>query len=298
MGQAPFGARVLEALRREGCDVVAVYTPPGKPGGRMDPLKAAALREGIPMHEPAGYKAPEALAAFAAARPDLLVMAFVTAILPPAFLAVPPRGAICYHPSLLPRHRGGSAIHWAVILGEEETGLTVFWPDGGIDTGPILLQKRAPIQPDDTTGSLYFDRLFPLGVEALVESVHLIAAGKAPRIPQDETKATYEPLCDDRVARIDWTKPGRKLYNLIRGCDPQPGAYAFWRGEQVRLLSARFLPGDRGKPPATILVVTAAGLDITVAGGMVRAALVRTGPEKLSPETLSGRGLRPGERFS
>ena len=144
---------------------------------------------------------------FRALAPDLQVMAFVTLIVPAEFLSIPTHGTIQYHPSLLPRHRGRSAINWPIIAGETETGLSVFWPDGGIDTGDILLQKTTPIAPDDTLGSVYFERLFPMGVEALLEAVDLVAAGTAPRIPQDESLATYEGPCERANARIDWGKP-------------------------------------------------------------------------------------------
>ncbi len=107
-------------------------------------------------------------------------MAFVTDIIPARYFDAPTRGAICYHPSLLPRHRGASAINWAVIMGDSKTGLTIFWPDGGIDTGPILLQKEIDIKPDDTTGSLYFNQLFPIGMGAIAESIALIKGERAP----------------------------------------------------------------------------------------------------------------------
>src|SRR6266853_154518 len=136
----------------------------------------------------------------------------------------PAKGPIQYHPSLLPKYRGPSAINWPIIQGETETGLSIFWPDNGLDTGDVLLQKTTPIGFEDSLGSVYFDRLFPMGVDAMLESVDLVKAGKAPRIKQDESQATYEGRCTADNARIDWGKPWRQIHNLIRGCNPAPGA--------------------------------------------------------------------------
>ena len=226
MGQAAFGAKVLESLLERPEHIVAVYTPPDRPGGRLDPLKEAAVNEGLDVFQPETYKDDHVFAEYKALDPDLTVMAFVTDIIPARFFDVPTHGTINYHPSLLPRHRGASAINWAVIMGDDRTGLSIFWPDGGIDTGLVLLQKDIDIGPDDTTGSLYFNHLFPMGVEAIIESIDLVKEGSAPKIPQNEADATYELPCDDRVAGIDWNRPAQELYNLVRGCDPQPGAFA------------------------------------------------------------------------
>jgi len=168
MGQAAFGERVLQTLLERGEDVVCVFVPPERPGQGADPLRELALRQNIKVFQPSNLRDPQLISDYARLAPDLGVMAFVTDIVPVGLLDSPRLGTIQYHPSLLPRHRGGSAINWAVISGETRTGLTIFWPDGGIDTGPILLQKEVDISPDDTTGSLYFNKLFPLGVEALM----------------------------------------------------------------------------------------------------------------------------------
>jgi methionyl-tRNA formyltransferase len=227
-------------------------------------------------------------------------MAFVTDIIPLSFVTVPKQGAICYHPSILPRHRGGSAINWALIMGDQETGLSIFWTDAGIDTGPVLLQKRIPIGPADTTGSLYFNRLFPLGVEAIAESVDLIRAGRAPRLVQDESQATYEPLCNDRVARIDWRKPAAEVHNLIRGCDPQPGAYSFYRGKKVRFFEARIADIHRPEVrPGEVLAADEGGFTVATCGGAIRIAKVRTDEGKQNAVAFAVEaGLKPGESFA
>ena len=299
MGQAAFGAKVLDTLADRGDNPIAVWLPQGKPGGKPDPLEAAARKRGIPAHRPESYKSAETLRAFQATQADLLIMAFVTDIIPRTLIDAPSQGSICYHPSLLPRHRGGSAINWAVIMGDQETGLTIFWPDAGIDTGPILLQKRIPIGPEDTTGSLYFDRLFPLGVEAIGESVALIKAGTAPRIAQDEALATYEPLCNDKVAGIDWGKPAETVHNLIRGCDPQPGAFTFLKGEKIRFFESRRVAAAEAAAPGEVVAADAAGFTVAAADGAIRIGKVRTEEGKQDAAAFAAdRGLERGDRFT
>ena len=300
IGQAAFGAKTLEALLEQGENIVAAYTPPDGPKGRLDPLKEAAQLKGIKVFQPTSYKDDQVYSEYKALAPDLTILAFVTDIIPAKFFEAAATGSICYHPSILPRHRGASAINWAVIMGDDKTGLTIFWPDGGIDTGPILLQKEIDISPEDTTGSLYFNHLFPMGIEAIVESVTLIKAGKAAKIPQDESKATYEPPCDDRVAGIDWSKPAREIYNLVRGCDPQPGAYGYWKGDKVRFYGTKLLQEQTEQESGTVVGIDQQGIQLALAGGRLLAGKVR------SPKTgkISGmefaeqQGLKVGDRMT
>ncbi len=300
MGQAAFGAKTLEALLERGEEVVAVYSPPDGPGGQEDPLTTLAKEKNVPVRQPTSYKDPEVFADFQKFSPELLIMAFVTAIIPAPFLKFPKHGAICYHPSLLPRHRGASAINWAIIMGDVRTGLTIFWPDEGIDTGPILLQKEISINPDDTTGSLYFNHLFPMGIEAILESVDLIKKGKAPRIPQDESKATYEPPCDEKVAQIDWARPGREIYNLIRGCDPQPGAYSFWGGQKIKFYNAHFSPGKVEQPAGMVIDIKRATLAISTGDGILEVERVRVpNMGKIAvAEFVTKSAIKEGDRFT
>ena len=299
MGQAAFGAKVLETLTDRGEEVIAAWLPQGKAGSKPDPLKVASDSRGIPVYQPQSYKSPDALLEFQALTPDLLIMAFVTDIIPYDFIETPAQGSICYHPSLLPRHRGGSAINWALIMGDKETGLSIFWTDAGIDTGPILLQKRVPIAPEDTTGSLYFNRLFPLGVEAIMESVALIKEGRAPHLVQDESLATYEPLCNDQVARIDWKRPAEELHNLIRGCDPQPGAYIFDQGKKVRLFEARRADAVSGARPGDVIAVDTDGFTVAAGGGAILIGRVRTEEGKQEAAAYAAqKGLKPGDSLT
>lgn len=285
VGQGPFGENVLHALIQKGEDVVGVFCPPDKRGEAM---KELATRSGIPLFRPPRMKDPQVDNRFMKLRPDLVLLAFVTDIIPEKLLSVPSLGTICYHPSLLPRHRGASAINWAIIQGDSRTGLTIFWVEKGIDTGPILLQKEVEIGSEDTTGTLYFHTLFPLGVEATVEAVELIKGGKAPRIPQDESQATYEPPCDDRVASVDFEKPIEDIYNFIRGCDPQPGAYTTLKGKKVRLYDAKMDLLTVDKPSGEIVSIDARGIQIAVKGGLIRIGKLRLNQgEKIGPIELA-----------
>ena len=299
IGQAAFGAKVLEKLQGRDEQVVAVYAPPDR-GSRLDPLKEAAVTSAIPVFQPKSYKDEQVFAEYQELKPDLTILAFVTDIIPKEYFQLPTHGAICYHPSLLPLHRGASAINWAIIYGRPKTGLTIFWPDGGIDTGPILLQKEVEISPDDTTGSMYFNHLFPMGVAAVLESVDLIKEGKAPKIPQPEEGASYEPPCSDRVAAISWKKPAQNIYNLIRGCDPQPGAYSYWQGEKTRFYGAKLLLEPTEEVPGTVVEVSPEGFQIAVEGGRLAIGKVRseTGGKVEASAFASDKGLKVGDEFS
>ncbi len=299
MGQAPFGAKTLEALLERGEEIVAVYVPPDRPGGRIDPLKALAEDKNIPVLQPGNYRSDDTFEEYKSFSPDLLIMAFVTDIIPARYFEYPAQGAICYHPSLLPRHRGASAINWAIIMGEEKTGLTIFWPDGGIDTGPILLQKEVEIKPTDTTGSIYFNHLFPMGIDAIVESVELIKQGRAPRIPQDEKLATYEPPCDDSVAQIDWSKPGPDIYNLIRGCDPQPGAYSYLKDQKIRFYGCSYRPAEAVAEAGKVVEASPDTLKVSTGDGILEISKVRVadlGKVKVG-EFVEKHGIKAGDRF-
>jgi methionyl-tRNA formyltransferase len=299
IGQAAFGAKTLEALLSKGEELVAVYTRPDKPGSKPDPVKDLALGKGIPVFQPTTYKDDQVFADYQELQPDLTILAFVTAIIPRHYFETATRGAICYHPSLLPRHRGGSAINWAIIMGDTRTGLTVFWPDGGIDTGPILLQKEVAVGPEDTTGTLYFNHLFPMGIEAILEAVQLVRENRAPKVPQEEARATYEPLCDDEVAAIDWRKPAREIHNLVRGCEPQPGAYTFWHGEKVRLFGATPRPSIAHHTPGTVVAIDPEGVHVALTGGFLIVSSVRAaaGGKVPAPAWCAENGLKEGDCF-
>jgi methionyl-tRNA formyltransferase len=277
IGQAAFGATVYEQLREAGHEIVGVFTPPEK--RRPDPLAEAARADGVTLVQPArwqrkGVVDEEVFAQYTATNPELNVMAFVTQIIPMRVLDYPSQKTIQYHPSLLPKHRGRSAINHAIVQGDSETGLTIFWVDEGIDTGPILLQKRIPIGENETLNSLYRDHLFPLGVSALVEAVALVAAGNPPRIEQNEDEATYEGPWEKEIAEIDWNQPAAQVHNLIRGSDRQPGAWTTVNGAVVRLYGSTLAVAPSGAP-GSVAAVGESGVTIRCGDGAVQIESAR-----------------------
>ena len=292
IGQAAFAERALEALHSRGEEIVHVFAPPDLPGGRPDPLKTRALALGLPLSQPATFKSDGVFDQFRALEADLLVMAFVTLIVPERILYAPAHKTICFHPSLLPRHRGASAINWTLIMGDANAGVTWFWPDKGIDTGPILLQRAEPVRDEDTVGSLYFNRLFPLGIETMGEAIDLIKAGRAPAIAQDERLATYEPPCRDEHARVDFARGARDVFNLVRGCDPQPGAYAEAGGERLRLYEPILESRRHESPAGTVVSIDEAGMRIALEGAtmVVRRVRFDSSPKKAAPAELAAAG--------
>ena len=282
IGQAAFADKTLDKLISKGEEVAAVYCPPDPPNGKFDPVKQKAIDLGIPVRQHKSFKAPNVREEFMALDADLAILAFVSFIVPPQVFSVPRLGSICFHPSLLPKYRGASALNWALIRGETVTGLSLFWVDPGIDTGPVLLQKAVTIAPDDTTGSLYFNKIFPLGIEAIGEAVDLINRGNPPRMVQDESKATYDPPCRDEHAKIDWSKPAEEIHNLIRGCDPQPGAHATYNGKMVRLFDARLQTVAGDASPGQVTAIGAEEIAIALAGGTLIVKRLRGEGAKVS----------------
>lgn len=279
IGQQAFGKAVLEALLERGEDVVAVYCAPDKEGARPDPLKEAAMERGLPLYQPPSYKEPEVWEEFRKMEPELGVMAFVTLFVPEDFLYIPTKGTIQYHPSLLPLHRGPSSINWPIIQGSAKTGLSIFWPDNGLDTGPVLLQKEVEIGENDTLGSIYFDKLFPMGVDAMLESVDLVRDGKAPKVVQDESKQTYESWCRRADGEIDWARPAGELHNLIRGTDPSPGAWTRINGIEVGMFGAVKTTETGEGQAGEILSVDGCGM-VVACGDGGRVCVTRLRPAK------------------
>jgi methionyl-tRNA formyltransferase len=302
-GQQAFGKAVLEALIKRGEDVIAAYVAPEKEGAKADPLKEAAIAAKLPVYQPASYRKPEVWEEFKALKPDLQVMAFVTLFVPEEFLNIPTKGSIQYHPSLLPAYRGPSAINWPIIKGETETGLSIFWPDNGLDTGDVLLQKKTPIGDTDTLGSVYFDRLLPMGVDAMLEAVDLVKAGKAPRIKQDVSLASYEGRCGPDNAHIDWGRPWQQIDRLIRGCNPAPGAWSNVNGARLRIFDAKPLPAKDPKGIAgkmgEVALVEDDGFTVVCADGRFKVTRVQAdGPKVGGGEWAKSANLAVGARFT
>ena len=221
IGQSSFGSSVAEGIvKSKDAKIVGLFTPKNLDS---DPLYLFSQKNNIDVFRFEKLRSNKAIEQFKKLKVDLLVMAYVTDIVPLEIIESPSLGTIQYHPSLLPKHRGPSSINWAIINGDKKTGISIFWPDKGLDTGPILLQKEVQIDNTDSTGSLYFKKLFPLGVNAILESIELIKNNNAPKIIQKEENASYETWCSKQ--EINWDEEPKKIFDLIRGCDPQPGAW-------------------------------------------------------------------------
>ncbi len=298
-GQQAFGKSVLEALIARGENIVGVYCEPDKEGRRADPIKAYAQEQGLDVFQPASYRTPEVLEQIESLQADLCVMAFVTLFVPEQALNLPTHGSIQYHPSLLPLHRGGSSINWPIIWGRKQTGLSIFWPDNGLDEGPILLQKEVEISDDDTLGSLYFNKLFPLGVEAMLEGVDQVRNGTAPKIAQDHSKATYEGWCKGDLVRINWHLPMQTTWNLIRGCNPQPGAWTTFAGARLNIYDCTKIHAAKSAQPGKILDITDSGILVATPEGQLLVQRVRPeqGKKITAGEWAADVNLKKGARL-
>ncbi len=281
IGQQKFGKAVTDAFIERGHHVAAVFCAPDKVGAPADPIKVGAQALGIPVHQLASLKSAAAVDLLRGLDVDLAVMAYVLQFVPQQFTALPRHGTIQYHPSLLPHYRGPSSINWPIIRGDTVTGLSIFRPSDGLDEGPVILQKQTPIGPDDTLGSVYFDRLFPMGVAALLEAAEWVVQQDVPGTIQDESAASYEGWCRGAAARINWHNPVDQVYNLIRGCDPAPGAWTTWRGKPLQLFEARKHPVRRFADVAGELGAIAAigegSIRVNAQGGQIECAKVKYG---------------------
>ena len=296
-GMQAFGKAVLDKLVERGEEVIGVYGAEDKPGRRRDPINDAAEALEIPLFQLKSFKTEEALDHIRNLNADLCVMAYVIKFVPSTFLNMPTHGSIQYHPSLLPKHRGPSSINWPIIQGSDKTGLSIFWPDDGLDTGPILLQKEVDIKSDDTLGSIYFEKLFPLGVEAMMEAVDLVRDGKAPKTPQDEGNSTYESWCKAEDAEINWNQPVQKIYNLIRGANPQPGAWSNFHGSQIQIYDCEMSEESSGKP-GDVIDLSNDSFRVAAEDGSIQVRRVRKEKDKmLANEFISDVALKIGDKF-
>lgn len=239
IGQQDFGKGVLEAFLKRGDEVAAVFCAPEKEGARPDALRTAAEAAGLTVHQFKSLRAPEAVDAMKAANADIGIMAFVLQFAPQDFVNIPKHGTIQYHPSLLPKYRGPSSINWPLARGDTETGLTIFRPTDGLDEGAVILQKTTVVGENDTLGSVYFDRLFPMGVEAMLEAADLVVSASHTETIQDEAQASYEGWFREAEAKIHWNNHVDVIHNTIRGADPAPGAWTTYNGQKLQLFDSR-----------------------------------------------------------
>ena len=302
-GTPDFAVPSLRALVGEGFDVVAVVTQPDAPQGRSrshlvpPPVKLAAQAEDLTVFQPERLRDTAFLAQLRDARPDIGVVVAYGHILKPELLALPPRGMVNVHPSLLPELRGAAPVEWAIINGLEQTGVTIMQLDAGMDSGPILHQIPHAIDPDVTGGELS-EHLAEIGTLALVEALALLEQGALTPVPQDHSRATYAPKFTREVARIDWTKDAATIARLIRGLDPRPGAWTELDGTEVKLFGARVADGRVGDPAGEVLT-TDGRLLIAAGGGAVDVEEVQPAGKARMPagDWLRGAKLPPGRRF-
>lgn len=297
IGERRLGEKALEALTKRGEQIVGVYTSPDI-AGVTNRVKELALKLNIPVFSLKDVHSSEFTKDYVKLKPDLNVIPLLTSILPQSVLNHPPLGTICLHPSLLPAYGGLTPICWPIINGETKTGVTVFWPDGGIDTGPILLQKEVEISYDDTQESLYKDKLQPLGVEALVEATRMIKKGNAPKLPQDRSQASYYPPCTESDAVINWVQPLARIYNLIRGTYPVPGASTTLGDTRYKVLSVKPIEGYlRGKPGEVIEIGDRIKISVPDGAILIKELQTESGERLSAADFIKHTSLKVGERF-
>ena len=303
IGSADFGKAALEAFLDRGDEVVAVFCPPDNPKStKPEALKEAAIARGLTPLQFASLKGPEAAQAMIDSRADICVMAYVLQFVPQELAKLPRHGTIQYHPSLLPKYRGPSAINWAIALGEEKTGLTIFRPSDGLDEGEIILRKEVAIGPNDTLGTVYFERLFPLGIEALLEAADLVVAGGHQELVQDESQANYEGWFDVNAAKIHWATHISQIHNVIRACNPAPGAWTKLGEQKVQIYDCHkhvvaTFGAVQGRP-GEVTQITLDSFFVSCHGGQIEVLKAKGAAGKVSGAELAGElNLQVGQFF-
>ena len=304
MGTPDFSVPALEALHADGHELALVVTRPDKPKGRgrkldAPPVKKSAAKLGLTVIQPPSLRDEAARQALRTAQADFFVVVAYGHILTETILAMPGRGCINVHASLLPRYRGPAPIHWAVINGEKETGVTTMLMDKGLDTGDILLKTVEPVAAGDTAGSLH-DRLAVLGARLLCRTLDGLAEGTIQRIPQEHALATYAPLLKKTDGLIDWRKPAALIESFIRGMNPWPGAFTFWGSRRLKIYRTETAAATTTAPPGTI--VKASAHELTVATGRGDLAILEiqeaSGSRLPIAEFLRGFRIAPGDMLA
>lgn len=295
MGAPEFSVPSLERLILGEHRVVAVYTPPDKPMGRgralaFSPVKRVALKRGIEVHQPKSFSEPGAIESLAQLSPDVIVVAALGKILPPEVLTIPPFGCINLHPSLLPRHRGPSPIPAAILAGDEWTGVSIMLMDKGVDSGPILSQRRVAIEPQDTTESLT-EKLARVGAQLLEETLPLWLSGSLTPQPQPEEGATFTKLLSKEEGEIDWHLGAVEIWRRVRAFHPWPGCYTHWQGKVLKVLEATPLPVERGQP-GEVIPLAGGEVGVQTGDGVLRLLRVQLGGRRAMSAEEFLRGQR------
>lgn len=304
MGTPDFAVPSLQALLTGPDEVVAVVCQPDRPRGRgkkmeAPPVKQLALTHEVPILQPPSVKDPDFLVELGRLKPDLLVVVAYGRILPEAVLAIAPMGAINVHGSLLPKYRGAAPIQWAVLHGDQETGVTIMQLDAGMDTGPMLLQARELIREEDTAGSLA-QRLAGLGADTLLTAVDGLKKGTLPAESQDHSQASYAPMLTKAQGHVNWSLPAAQLHCLVRGLDPWPSAYGFINGVRYRFFAPQCVAKTSEAAPGTICRVDQEGLFVATGDGMLCLHEIQPEGKKRMPVSacLHGNFLQPGMVFN
>ncbi|HBT46983.1 MAG TPA: methionyl-tRNA formyltransferase [Peptococcaceae bacterium] len=308
MGTPQFAAVSLQALLESSHRLVGVVTRPDRPRGRgrkmaFSAVKEVALEHGLPLLQPRDLKDPEFLAALAGWEPELIVVVAFGRLLPSEVLNLPSRGCVNLHASLLPRYRGAAPIQRVIMEGERETGVTTMYMTEELDAGDIILQEKVEIPPEMTAGELH-DELAVVGARLLVRTVELIAAGRAPRFPQEEAKATYAPPLKPEEEEIKWQEKAERIVNLIRGMNPLPGAFTWREGRRLKIFGARVLEDGEGvpvngRPGEVVAVRPREGFVVQAGRGRVLVTAVQPPGKRImtAEEYLRGHPLKVGERL-
>ena len=296
-GQQAFGQAVLERLLERGEDVVAVCCAPTKEGKPEDPLVELAREKGLPVHQPASWKTPEALELMKSFNADVCMMAYVLLFVPQEVRDAPTYGTFQYHPSLCPEHRGPSSINWPIAMGKTRTGLSIFWPDDGLDEGPMMLQKTCEIGPDETLGDVYFKKLFPMGVDAMIEGLDLVKAGVIIKHDQRLEDGSYESWFGKASAEIDWSMPATNVYNMIRAANPAPGAWTTIVGDELKIYDSARVDGTG--ITGEVVSVGGDGVTVQAEGGRILIKRVRPsgGGKMAASDWAAAVGINSGTRL-
>lgn len=303
MGTSDFAVPALQALHSAGFSIPLVVTQPDRPAGRglelkPSPVKTKALELKLEVFQPEKIRTPEAIETLRKAEPDVTVVAAYGQILPSSVLQIPKTACLNIHGSILPKYRGAAPIHYAVIAGEKETGVTIMYMNEKMDEGDMLLVRKTPIGPEETTGEVH-DRLAQLGAEGLLEALELLKQGKAPRTPQNHSQATYAPSIKREFCRLDWTRSAAQIADKVRGLSPWPVAETAWKGMDLKVHKA-LLENRKGKP-GEVLEISKQGIAVGAGQDAVRLIEVQPpGKKKMSAHdfTLGHADFKIGEMLS
>jgi len=301
MGTPDFAVPTLQKLA-EKHEVIASYTQPDRPKGRgkqlqPPPVKTMSEKLGIPVYQPRSIKEEDVLEQLQSMSPEAIIVVAYGQILPEEILHLPPYGCINVHASLLPKYRGAAPIHWAVINGEKETGVTTMLMDKGLDTGDILLQKKINISIEDTVGTVH-DKLASLGAELLIETLEGLQNGIVKPKKQDDNFATYVSMLDRQVEKIDWNSSAEKIFNKVRGLNPWPGAYTTLHGKRLKVWKTEISEKDSVFHPGKILdIIPDKGIEVgTKKGKIIITELQPPGKKRMSASAfLRGYNVEKGD---